>query len=335
MVAPKRPKNRRRRKRSTNKRGRRMRPTPSISTSTFGRAIATGVKTLISYLPGSTAIQPIADFILKAVGLSTSDPVNGFMFSVTYVGLGSKFLIGYSTLIASTRECVLAGINETHQQQLVCAWREVRLIEISITIASSGPIKERQGEWTLAFYPFYTSEEEENFTSDTEIPDKTGITRVACATTSSAGQRLSLTYRPRVVDGFIYHFHDLKTKFGGVAIRFSDYSRANYGVFTSEKFSMERVVKGKLELRSMRPDSNDSVLSNTNYVTNVLKPMKEDTIYLAQVLNTKNNKVYSVEGNRIRNTTNGTSVIGNFYENGVLISEPIESTFVHSNTKDA
>lgn len=290
------------------RRSQRKPPSRPQASGSFGRAFATGVRTLVSCLPGSTALLPVTDFVLKAIGLTMVKPQNGFFADVQNTALGAKFTIGYLNILAGTKNVVNKGrtpASQGNRQMFTTPFLDARLIEVVISVSPVNVIGKRSGDWTIAFYPFYTLDDMNQFKGDKKIPDRTGIERAPIIATGSASQPLSLKYSPKITDGEIFKFHPINDTFGGICIRFNDMNRSTYSEFNGEDFAMDMVLKGRVELRTINPDALDNY-SYTDAISDVLQSMTH------QILHVPTDTWYFVKANEIVEKNKASQIRGDF-----------------------
>lgn len=142
----------------------------------FGRAVATGVRTLVSCLPGSKLLKPVADFVLKGIGLTSDHPVNGIFANVANTALGAKFVLAYSNILVGTKLVTYRGRTEAskgNKQMFTIPFLDARLLEVVISVSPINIVSKRSGDWTVAFYPFYDQQDRDSFS----VPDRNAIER--------------------------------------------------------------------------------------------------------------------------------------------------------------
>lgn len=247
--------------RRTRRGGRRTSRAPSRpqGTSSVGRMFATGVRNVISLLPGSSVLSPIADIILKTVGLATDVQEDRTRVSGTtsMYGLATKFAICPAhIMVASKVGWKSRPVDYT--TVVHTEFREARIVEIEVSVEPANQISSRTGEWILSLYPFYDESDHDMFQADTSIPDRVLLHQAPFSTTGSASLPLALKFRPRVTDGFAFHFNKPTITRLGVVVRYEDYNRENYVDFKSDEFGVSLVLKGKVELRSAQANVKDN-----------------------------------------------------------------------------
>lgn len=241
--------------RRTARNGRRQKRTGAPSTpqgrTSIGQVIARGVRNLVSYLPGSPLIKPLADFALKTIGLSDGGTVaNGrFSGSVRQFALAAKFWIYASNIIAGSRLAVRSGSIDS--RNFLTPYCDARVIELTISVMPIGVMGKRAGEWTLSFQPFMSDKDEDNLNASASIfPDDHAMKACFMSVTGSASRPLALTYKPKVSDGRPYFFWAIGTAYGEVSVRYDQYNRTTYTDFNADDFAMDCVISGRVELRT-------------------------------------------------------------------------------------
>lgn len=296
-----------RRRRNGNRRKSARPPSRPQAAGSFSRLFATGVRSLVSCLPGSKALLPVTDFVMKAIGLTMNKPTpEGVFTGVQNTALGSKFTLSYTNILAGTKAVVNRGRTTPEQgnRQIFCLpFMDARLIEVVISTSPVNVVGKRSGDWTIAFYPFYSAQDEDNFRSDKLIPDRTGIERAPLIATGSASQPLSLRFSPRVTDGEIAKFHQIADNFGGLCIRYNDMNRSSYGEFNGEDFAMDCIIKGRVELRSIQPDALDGK-SYTDLVDDVLAEVTH------QITHIPTGNVYLVAADHVSEENKASNITG-------------------------
>lgn len=294
---------------------RRRRPTRRVEKSQgLGTAIATGVRNLISYLPGSSVIAPIADFALKAFGFTRVIVENNGVYTAdtSICAVCTRFCVNYVNILVGSRNVVRDTIltNGSTRPRILSPWLEARLIEVSISIAPVNVASKRAGQWALGFKPFLSDIDHATEMKDTSSVGRIGMTGYPLYTTGPASKPLKVTYRPRVVDGHCYFFHPLDTPFGCVAIRYDAYNRDSFDGFTAEEMAMDCVVSGRLELRSRT--SSDSIRPEQRYIDTLDTPLKDIHMFIE---NLSDGTIHAIERDCLREKSLGTSVLCNFVIN--------------------
>lgn len=251
------------------------RPTRSLG---LGSSIAHGVRNLIASIPGVSAFTPIADYALKAFGFSNLKCSDGVYEGDADIGaLVSRLCISYVNILTSSRE-VMRISDGKGRIAISTPWLEARLLELTITVSPTNPVSKRSGVWSIGFKPFYDENDHKKEMDKTDPPGRIGMLGYPLYTTGPASSKLSLTYRPRVPDGYAYHFHSLDDRFGCFVVRYESYSRDAFGAFTAEQVGFECLLSGKLEMRNRVAQDDNS--TGFEYLDNFAQPVKDVEIYI-------------------------------------------------------
>lgn len=248
----------------------RVRGAPQQSTG-LGRAIATGVKSLVSGVP---TLGPIlgktADFFFKAIGLVSSDvqPGQRTINDVAVNALQANIGISVASLIMGSKLCI--QIPSPQQRAVKVNYHEARVIELTIEVIPNNPIQKRAGELTLTFQPFFT---EDDLKAGGASPyDKSPIyqeslRRQFLNTSGPADRILSVTYRPRPADGLAYQYRCLwdtennRDLIGQCCIFYRNVARDTQADFTPSEFHCQVVVSGKFETRASPSSARELTLN--------------------------------------------------------------------------
>lgn len=226
-----------------------------------GSIIANGVRNLISYLPNSTFLSPAADFIFSFLGLQSTTAVQGKTADILshITGGHAAFTVSYVNIIASSDVGIRVPSNEggNLRNYIQLDYAEARLVSLSISLAPTNRLQSRAGTVTLGFWPFISGEAEDEWTSQfksgtqylTEIMEQ-NVNRLPHVVIGQSGKTLTLAYRPRVHDGQLYQFRPVRSRIGGVYIKFSDYARSQFDIFNGDELGFNCVVQGVVELRN-------------------------------------------------------------------------------------
>lgn len=241
----------RKRRRTKRRTTRRRKPASRSQGSGVGRLIAKGVKSLVAAVPGiGPALESVADFAFKALGYALTPPsINRGTYSFTGVENTTQVArvqLTLSTVVSTSQ----FSIQMNMARKFMCAFCDGRLIRLHILVQPTNPMSKREGEWTMAFQPYFCAgdEDRKGFGEDWN-PHLGNINKMYLSATGSASRPLSLTYRPRVCDGRAYNFQALNAPFGELVIRFSQPNRNSYEMFKADDFACDVIVSGDVELR--------------------------------------------------------------------------------------
>lgn len=227
---------------------------------TIGNIVASGAKTLISSIPViGDVLKNILDFRFKNYNLTSTDyPFLklGDTFKLeekqTLTSLTAKFSVYPVAILCGSRGCIMKN-----DKTIISQYLDGRISSITIKIIPSGSYKDRAGDWHLGFQPFF-NEQDLNTADikDTSASTELGIHHMFLSTSGPANRTLSLTYRPRVVDGRAFQFIPLNQPYGMVSIRYDHYNRASYVADISpEEFACDTKISGTVITRMTGPQA--------------------------------------------------------------------------------
>lgn len=229
----------------------------------LGQAIARGVRTIASYLPFNNIINPICDVLFQVFGLAKVTfkkdenkvtKVSTYRVSVdsAVIGAQSCFYLNYVNILTGSRLGARgADSNTPSGASLIIDYTEARLLSFSINLTPSNITSKRSGKVYLVFVPFY-SESDVNYykTEYSHRADPKELFRSPHCVIGMANQPLTLTFRPKVSDGYIYQWHGLSDPFGMVVIHYEDLARSVYSDLTGEDFGVNIVCEGRVAVRA-------------------------------------------------------------------------------------
>lgn len=293
-----------------------------------GSIIVNGVRNLISYLPSSTFLSPAADFIMSYSGLvsTTSTPKSIMDLLVHVTGGQSAFIVSYVNLIASSSVGLrLPSASSGNLHNFIrLDYTEARLVRLSISLAFTNRMQSRSGTITLGFWPFISGDAEQEWTNQfkegnqylTDVLDQ-NIVRMPYVVIGQTGKTLTLAYRPRIHDGQLFQFRPVASRIGGVFIKFTDFARSQYDLFSGDELGLNCVVQGVVQLRntSLRADSAveliDSVVDNCVGDHTCIKLVKDIDIPLptdtATFKSFKAGRCLKIAGDKVRRSVSSTT----------------------------
>lgn len=242
--------NNKKRRSPNKKRGKKTsRPRPTRRTSpTLGRTIATGVKSLLSYIPGAgSVLSPIADFAFKAFGLIQTEVGTPLLNDEPshLFSLVSHIQLTLLTIISGSEIAMQNSANRS----IRLAFDEGRLIHMTITVAPNNAMEKRGGNLFIGFNPYF-NEDNSSVPKYAIVPNEQSIHRMYRSASGTGSRSLSLSFRPTMFDGVAFQYHAITKSFGELAIRWEKPNRAVYTEITPDEFSVEVRISGKVELRS-------------------------------------------------------------------------------------
>lgn len=222
---------------------------------TTGALILTGIRTILSMIPGSTAIAEIADFVFKSIGMIKSSNISYNEYRdtvINVIGLGGSFIPTYVNIIGGSPivERTMSTKNKTGIQWVNCEYLDAQLINVAFTATPSNPQSHRSGSWCISFTPFRSTEDETFYKAQKAVPEYITMSHMLGAVSGPANKPLTLSYAPGVRDGYSSQFHRLNSGFGLICISYEDLSRNSNIEFTNEEFSCDISMKGTVRVRT-------------------------------------------------------------------------------------
>lgn len=236
----------RRQSRGGNPRSRRTRQTTSIGTT-----LASAARSLIGLLPGSSALKTIADFgynILTTITKYDHDQLAmmGSVRGTNIYGLGCCI---YPTMAACLRDCPLLTRDSTGAT-LHTNFLDGRLRSFTVTVEPTNIISKRSGNWALLFTPYRDAGDHEKYKNEKTTPSVPCLMRHPGVVADRADRSLTLTFQPRVEDGYCGLYMGLAVPFGMICLAYQEENRDFYNKFTAEEFSCRVRVSASVTLRS-------------------------------------------------------------------------------------
>lgn len=277
--------NKRQRKNATRKKlqQRKRKPGRRRNRPSLGRLIASGVKTLLASVPGAgSTLSQFADFAFKALGLSAEKSLTNSITALKDVDtsitvLVARFHIKVSSLIVGSRDVIQSDMDRS----VLCQYSDGRVVNLSVTAIPTNEASKRQGFWTMSLQPFSTPADaaSKGFT-EAWCPTDQGMKHALLSTTGSALRNLSLSYTPKMSDGYAYTFQQLDSSYAEVAIRYADYNRDTYSSFKTSDFNCQVIVSGRVELR-VSPTMPPSDTGGFKYNTTVDDKLKSLAMFVS------------------------------------------------------
>lgn len=279
------------------KRGKRKPSSGTREFGTIGKAVATGVRTLLSVLPGSGISVPIADFLFHAFGYADSFSVPTADNTVDapvvrFTGVIGGVSVCPATLISATKLAVFDS-----NRNFGTRYMDGRIVKIRVDVVPSNVTSSRSGFWILAIQPFFTKEDAARY-SNVDTPNVGQHALVGCykSVTGPASVPLSLSYSPRVHDGFAFSFSPIEIDKLAILIRYEQIDRVAYTEFTADQFACELTIRGTVETRC--PENSVSHTIYDDRVNDVFKGAYTDTHqgFSCVIQSTDRSKVYHFDG---------------------------------------
>lgn len=219
----------------------------------FSGLIVTGIRSLVSALPGSTFLTPITDLLLSSIGLApTAVPTdsNGIttVDGVSIYGMCGLVMLKYTNILIRSST---AAVNTTKgaRSWVDTPYTDAKLVSVTITITPNGKRQTRSGRWGILFLPFRDAADQKTIQNDYRPLSLSQLQQMAGSVSGPADRPLQLTFTPRAEDGLIYTFNPMDTWFGAVVVAYSEDMRLAYHEFTADDFSPDITLRGTLKLR--------------------------------------------------------------------------------------
>lgn len=228
------------------RRRRNIRKTAPSSSTSIGGLVATGVRTLTSFLPGQTVVRPVVDCILKALGLVSSIVVSGDNITATLkpIGLSVNVPLNFGNLMCECKNLGLQGLNTQGFPTLQTNYDTGRVLRMIVTAEPTAKMSERSGDWAMAIVPIKQIADRQTITSI--IPNFEDLKNVPGAKFGPATRALSVLWIPNVVRDSAAAMNQNFADYGALAcvlMAYSQEARASYGDFSPDAFSVRFVVK--------------------------------------------------------------------------------------------
>lgn len=273
--------------------------------SPFKSLIASGVRTLTSFIPGQAIVKPAVDFLLKTFGfvkfflndsgcLDSTVMISGAATVIPFY-VGDLFCeLNFIGLPRSTPVNIIDEKGNTTNKTVTVIGTEVnhksiQILHANFKIVPTGEYGKRCGMWAIAWQPNHTSYEDSAF----NIPSLNGrppsfdcVREMTFSRWGPATKPLALNWKPRVArDGHAALPKPLPgygeyPAVGWLYVSYEDANRPTNKLFSIDELSFEVVVKatgrfGSKELNSLT-NVGSQVLKPTQYVAKDLKMTAHD-----------------------------------------------------------
>lgn len=235
-----------RRKINNFRRRRNIRKTAPSSSTSIGGLVATGVRTLTSFLPGQTVVRPVVDIILKALGLISAVTVSGETITATLrpIGLSANIPINFGNLMCECKNLGLQGLNSRGLPMLQTNYDTGRVLRMIVTAEPTAKSSERSGDWAMAVVPIKQIADRTAVTGIT--PNFEDLKNIPGAKFGPATRSLSVLWIPNVARDSAAAMNQNFGDYGALAsvlLAYSQEARASYGDFSPDAFSVRIIVK--------------------------------------------------------------------------------------------
>lgn len=280
-------------------------PSKPRGASSFKSLVATGVRTLTSFIPGQAIVKPAVDFLLKTFGfvkffLNDSGNLDGTVMisgaaTVIPFYIGDLFselnLIGLprpvevpiigTDGIATDKTVKVIGTEVNH--------KSIQVLHANFKVVPTGEYGKRCGMWAMAWQPNHTSYEDTAY----NVPSLNGrppsfdcVREMTFSRCGPATKPISLNWKPQVArDGHAALPKPLAgygeyPATGWLYISYEDANRPTNKAFSIDELSFEVIVKavgrfGSKELNSLT-NIGSQVLKPTQYKAEDLKMTVHD-----------------------------------------------------------
>jgi hypothetical protein len=203
--------------------------------SGLGSILVNGFRTILASLPASRITTPVADFVFRALGFTSSpvdiDPANG-NFRVTaqnQIGVKGGFSLKPKAFMATARGVTVDGPvtdGNPNTVNVISSFHEYRFVSVKIVAKPTSATGSYVGNWALGFYPYIKEDDATNlaFALNNYFP-YSSVIRAPVRSVGALKDTLTVRYYFRLSDGFAYQFHDVDTAFGMVLVAYENYSR--------------------------------------------------------------------------------------------------------------
>lgn len=268
--------------------------------SSFKSLVATGVRTLTSFIPGQSIVKPAVDFLLKTFGFikfflddsgrldstvmisgaSTAIPFYvGDLFSeLNFIGLPRSVDVPIidETGNVTNKKVKVIGTEVNH--------KSIQVLHANFKIVPTGEFGKRCGMWAMAWQPNHTSYEDTAFnvpSLNSRPPSFDCVREMTFSRCGPATKPLALNWKPQVArDGHAALPKPLEgygsyPATGWLYVSYEDSNRPVDKSFSIDELSFEIIVKatGRFGSKEMNSLTNvgSQVLKPTQYVAKDLK----------------------------------------------------------------
>lgn len=248
----KRPRTKVRRPKKVRASGRR-RTSNGVRQHTLKNVVVQGTRALLSVLPGTEFLLPVADILFTALGFTSNMPTitKGVSTKVNagLTGLSSFTGISLSNIVA--RSPIVARADKhinTRGYEFYLPFTDAKLITLTIVAQVANIQSNRSGRWGIAFVPIRDAHDLTELPSKYEGISLSGLASIPGAVISNVDRPLTLHYRPSVKDGQAYRFQRISDCYGFLITSYADEMRVTYNDFSASDYSPNIVMSGKVAL---------------------------------------------------------------------------------------
>lgn len=215
----------------------------------FQSALLSFARTLISFLPGNSVIQTIADFGFKALGVTdavSSVNENGQIKNVAdvqVIGTCAMFDIDTSDVLAFTNRIT----PDFQKKEFFTPITAVKMRFINFKVINTTPSSTKQGQWAAAFIPYKNSLSSGIWNGHNKIFTFQKICQLPGARIGNASQPLFLRYAFKNPNDYGTRVQTLSSAFGRIVIGFEDYQRKSYKALDASEFQCSVEITGSMK----------------------------------------------------------------------------------------
>lgn len=245
---------RRFRRNKTKKRTKRVPSNGTSKRNPFSALVVTGVRTIISALPGSAFLLPVVDLLFTSLGFSTKDGeylTSTKLFEskeVAFNGVTGVTPLHYVNIMARTSACA-RDVEKGPNVWANTPYTDAKLISLTISASPDSIQGKRSGLWTIAFFPFRNVNDESEMGKGYRPLSVGELQAMAGSVTGPADKPLMLTFKPTPADGFIYQYNNMSKAFGLLAVAYEEDVRTSYHEITADDWAPNITIRGTISLR--------------------------------------------------------------------------------------
>lgn len=246
----------------------------STKRTTVGGIIATGVRSLVSVLPGAAFLLPLYDMIFSSVAVdnkkSSSSPFyqdGDYLIGdgIAVYGLCGVVMFNYANILVKAPGSVSRIFDDKDPARpgdihptLETSFLDARLVDLVVSVAPDSKSQYRAGRWGVVLIPFRGDHDAETF-SRNYVPLSLGaIQEMSGCVSGPSDKPLILRYRPTQYDGRLNSYNQMDSWIGGLIIAYDCDLRVNYHAFSPDEFAPYVTLKGRLEMRTPVVGSDES-----------------------------------------------------------------------------
>lgn len=273
-----------RRKGNKNRFRRNIRKASPPSSTSIGGLIATGVRTLTTFLPGQAVVRPLVDALLKAVGFITAVSLRGDNITAQLrpIGLSTNIPLNFGNLLCECKNLGLQGMNSQGMPTLTTNYDTGRIVKMTISAEPTAKNSDRSGDWCMALIPLKQRADQ----SDIEgiVPNFEDLKNQPGAKYGPANRPLSLLWIPSVTRDSLAAMNQSFGNYTGMAyllLAYSQEARSSYGNFSPDAFSTRIVVKSFAHFDEKQPMSEfQAGTGGTTLQPNAIRP---HSVYIGKI----------------------------------------------------